>query len=276
MDDRSLRPRSGASARALLLTILGEFVLPHDRAIWTSTVVRTLETLGVDERNARQAIARLADRGTVHSEKVGRRARWRLTAAGTRLLTDGTKRIYEFGSGNDAWDGRWLVVLCSVPEDQRAKRHQLRSQLEFSGFGFVAPGVAISPHLDREGVANAVLGELDLLPQAVVFRAEAGELVSTDELLERAWDLDRLADRYSGFIGDFSVRTAEDEETRFAACVELVHEWRRFPLVDPEIPPRLLPADWPSHRAKELFDTLHRRWSPDANRWYESVERAGE
>ena len=274
MNDRWLHPPSGSSARALLLTILGEFVLPHDGAIWTSTVVRTLATLGVDERNARQAIARLAERGTVRAERQGRRARWHVTPAGTRLLTDGTKRIYEFGAGSDTWDERWLVVLCSVPEGQRAKRHQLRKQLEFAGFGFVAPGVAISPHLEREGAAGAVLGELDLLPQAAVFRAEAGALVSTDELLGRAWDLDGLAAGYVAFVEEFGDRAATEPEGRFAALVELVHAWRRFPFVDPEIPHRLLPESWPSHRAKRLFDTLHDRWSRDANEWYERVERA--
>ncbi len=133
-------------------------------------------------------------RARVRSEKDGRRARWHLTDAGRRLLVEGTTRIYELGAGDDRWDGRWLVVLCSVPEEQRAKRHQLRTQLEFAGFGFLAPGVAVSPHLDREGPANAVLAELGLLPGAMVFRAEAGDLVEADDLLARAWDLDTLAD----------------------------------------------------------------------------------
>lgn len=256
----------------MLLTVLGEFVLPHEGHLWTSSVVETLGTLDIDERNARQAIARLADRGIVRSEKRGRRARWHLTESGSRLLTDGTKRIYEFGDGADDWDERWLVVLCSVQEDQRAKRHQLRGQLEFAGFGFVAPGVAISPHLDREKAANDVLSELDLLPQAVVFRAEAGSLVSTDDLLTRAWDLDGLAAHYHEFISTFGDRSPTDGAESFAAVVELVHEWRRFPFVDPEIPPRLLPADWPSHDAKQLFDQQHQRWSASAHRWYQSLE----
>ena len=144
VNDRTMRPRSGSSAKALLLTILGEFVLPHAGSLWTSTVVDALGALDVDERNARQAVARLAERGTVRSVKHGRRARWHLTDQGQRLLTDGTQRIYEFGRREDTWDGRWLVVLCSVPEEQRAKRHQLRSRLGFAGFGFLGAGVAVS------------------------------------------------------------------------------------------------------------------------------------
>ena len=271
-----MRPRAGSSAKALLLTILGEFVLTHDAAAWTSTVVRSLELFGVEERNARQAVARLAEQGIVRSEKDGRKARWRLTDDGRHLLTVGTERIYSFEAGGDDWDGRWLVVLCSVPEEQRAKRHQLRSQLGFAGFGFLAPGVAVSPHLDREPAANTVLKELDLLPGATVLRAETGELIDDDELLRRAWDLDTLASRYAEFIDDFEQRTPSTDDACFSAIVELVHAWRRFPFVDPEIPRRLLPGSWPGRRAKELFDDRHEAWTPAARTWYEDVEQVAQ
>jgi phenylacetic acid degradation operon negative regulatory protein len=272
MDDRALRPRSGSSAKALLLTILGELVLPHGGAVWTSTVVRSLALLDVEERNARQAVARLADQGTVRSERQGRLARWHLTAAGRRLLVDGTKRIYELGTGEGNWDGRWLVVLCSVPEDQRAKRHQLRTQLGFAGFGFVTPGVAVSPHVDREAAANAVLADLGLLPGAMVFRAETGELVEADDLLARAWDLDALAAAYTEFVALFEQRRAGTDEAAFSATVDLVHEWRRFPFIDPGIPARLLPSGWPGTTARQLFLARHAEWSPGAVRWYLAAE----
>jgi phenylacetic acid degradation operon negative regulatory protein len=274
--NRALRTRSGSSAKDLLLTVLGEFTLPRTRSLWTSTVVDALATFGVDERNARQAIARLADRDLVRSEKVGRRARWHLTGTGVHLLTAGTRRIYEFGTEPGDWDGRWLVVLCSVPENQRAKRHRLRSQLGFAGFGFIAGGVALTPHADREAAANSVLDALDLAAGAVVFRTEPGSLVATERLLADAWDLDGLAARYGQFVADFAGREAAGPGARFAALVELVHEWRRFPFVDPEIPPRLLPPNWPGGRAKRLFDELHRRWAAEAGAWYDATEQAAE
>lgn len=274
MAKTAMRPRSGSSAKALLLTALGEFVLPHRGSVWTSTVIRSLARLGVGERNARQALSRLADQGVIRSHREGRRARWHLTEAGRDLLTTGTQRIYGFGRGDDDWDGRWLVVLCSVPEEQRAKRHRLRSQLGFAGFGFLAPGVALSPHVEREAVANGVLKDLGLIPGAVVFRAEAGELASADELLERAWDLTGLAARYERFLRTFAGRSPTSDEARFSALTELVHAWRHFPFIDPEIPRRLLPRGWPGRRARALFDERHAAWAPGANRWYEETEHS--
>lgn len=274
MNVRAMRPRSGSSAKGLLLTALGEFVLPHDGAAWTSTLVAALSPLGVDERNTRQALTRLADDDVIASTRVGRKARWRLTEHGHRLLTDGTKRIYEFGFDHDAWTGRWLVVICSVPEDQRMKRHQLRRQLEFAGFGFVGAGVAISPHVEREGAAHAILDELGLRGAALVLRAETTDFVSTDDLLGQAWDLEALAARYDAFVGAFGERLATSPEEHFVALLELVHHWRRFPFADPEIPHRLLPADWPAQQATSLFHRRHGDWAPGANEWYEQLEAA--
>jgi phenylacetic acid degradation operon negative regulatory protein len=266
--------REGSSAKALLLTILGEFVLPNGGRAWTQSLVDGLGTLGVGERNARQAIARIADQGFIASERVGRRVRWCLTPQGRELLTVGTRRIYGFGNDGDEWDEHWLIVLCAVPEDQRAKRHHLRSRLAFAGFGFLTPTVAISPHSDREPLANAVLHDLGLVDASAVFHAEAGSLTPARDLLHRAWDLDRLAAEYEAFVASFQRRRTATDSDRFAALVELVHAWRRFPFVDPEIPERLLPRRWPGRRAKHTFDARHNDWAPPANALFDSFERA--
>lgn len=272
MPDSALRPRSGSSAKALLLTVLGEFVLPGAGEVWTSTVVRALAVLGVEERNARQALARLADDGLVAARKEGRRARWALTAQGSALLSTGAERIYRFGRDAEQWDGRWCVVLCSVPEEQRAKRHQLRTRLGFAGFGFLSPGVAVSPHLDREVAANRVLDELGLLPAALVLRAEVGSAIADEDVLARAWDLRELARQYEAFVASHTGRAPAAPDQCFRALVELVHDWRRFPFADPEIPPALLPPEWPGPQARALFDSRHAAWSEPARAWYALLE----
>jgi phenylacetic acid degradation operon negative regulatory protein len=272
--DRALRPRSGSSAKALLLTVLGEFVLPRGGSAWTQSLVSALGLMNVEEKNARQALTRVAEQGFIAGRRAGRRVRWELTAGGADLLTAGSQRIYEFGANVNEWDGHWLVVLCSVPEEQRAKRHQLRSRLGFAGFGFLSAGVAITPHLDREPVTIGILKDLGLVDAAVVLRAEASDLVTATDLLHRAWDLDDLVSRYRAFIRSFSRRSPATPSECFAALVRLVHEWRRFPFVDPEIPEELLPAGWRGHRAKALFDDRRARWSPAAIEAFDELEQS--
>jgi phenylacetic acid degradation operon negative regulatory protein len=109
-----------------------------------------------------------------------------------------------------------------------------------------------------------------------VLRAEAGSLVPATEVLHRAWDLDDLADQYRAFDERFRRRSPTSGEAQLTALVELVHAWRRFPVVDPEIPDRLLPRSWPCRRAKALFDDRHAGWSPAARRCYEALEAEAE
>src|SRR5689334_24942964 len=88
-----------ASARSLLLTVLGEFVLPAGRPVWTSALLDLLADLDVAEKAARQAIMRSADSGWIEASRIGREARWSLTPAGTELLREGTERSYGFAAG---------------------------------------------------------------------------------------------------------------------------------------------------------------------------------
>ena len=91
------REMSTFSARSLLMTLLGEYVLPGERSPWTSTIVEALNTDGVEEKAARQALARTAADGWITSERDGRRVRWTLTHEGRQLLTEGAERIFSFG-----------------------------------------------------------------------------------------------------------------------------------------------------------------------------------
>jgi len=162
------REVGGGSARSLLMTILGEFVLPAARPVWTGTLVDVLAMLDVEEKSAWQALARTTGEGWLSSDRVGRRVRWHLTAPGRRLLVEGTERIYSFGSDDHDWDGRWLVLLISVPESLRDLRHTLHTRMSWAGFGTPTPGVWISPRTDAEADVRQVLADLALPPRDVV------------------------------------------------------------------------------------------------------------
>jgi len=257
----------------VLLTVLGEFVLPRGGEAWTQTLIGALGAVGVEERNARQALSRLGEQGLVGRQRDGRRVRRYLTPEAIELLETGTRRIFGFNASPVDWDGRWLVVLCSVPEESRSKRHVLRSRLRFAGFGFLSAGVAITPHVEREAVATEILKELDLVENATVLRAEVGELVTASDLLHRAWDMESLGDEYRGFVQSFHGRSPTTPRARFAALVQLVHRWRRFPFIDPELPDELLVANWHGHRAREVFDDRHAAWKRDAFAFFEELEQ---
>src|SRR5262245_21270388 len=141
------------------MTVLGELVLPSGTPAWTSALVETLQGLGVEEKAARQALARTAAEGFIEVERSGRRASWSLTPSGRALLTDGAERIFSFAASSTGWDGRWLMIAVTVPESQRRLRHRLRTRMNWAGFGNPAPGLWINPNTDREAEAKQILGD---------------------------------------------------------------------------------------------------------------------
>lgn len=268
------RELAGGSARSLLMTVLGEFALPAAVPVWTATLLDVLAMLGVEEKSARQALARTAAEGWLESERVGRRVRWRLTPQGRRLLETGAERIYSFGTTGPDWDGTWLLVLMSVPESMRELRHRLRTRLAWAGFGTPSPGVWISPRASAEADAARILADLALPTSAMSFVGHYGSVGEQGDMVAAAWDLADLADRYALFIDEFADLVPDSPATVLRAQTRLVHEWRRFPFLDPQLPRELLPDNWIGTRAAALFTDRHTRWrTPATEYWTELATR---
>lgn len=278
VDDRPIGTNgdrsTAASARALLLTVLGEFVHPRDGSAWTGTLVSALGALGVEEKSARQTIARTASQGLIESERHGRRVRWQLTTAGRTLLAEGTERIYGFLRSARTWDGRWLVVAAAVPESQRSARHKLRTRLTWLGLGCPTPGMWIIPDADKEDEVQVALADLGLADRAFAWVGRRAAGTDPALLIDAAWDLAAVRMRYQQFMEDFAERAVEDDTSAFVAQVELIQAWRSFPFADPDLPAELLPPDWPGPQAATLFHTRRDRWHRRAQRQWDQMEQA--
>jgi phenylacetic acid degradation operon negative regulatory protein len=251
-----------ASARSWLLTALGEFVLPAAGPTWTATIVTALRGLGLEEKTVRQALARIAADGLIQAERVGRRACWELTPRGRRLLSEGAERIYSFAGQTSTWDGRWLVLI--VPDSPREHRHRLRTRMSWAGFGSIGANLWVSPGVDREAEAKQLLDELGLSATTLSFTGPFAGIGSERDAVEQAWNLHDVANRYADFLGEFADARPISGEPTLLAQIRLVHEWRRFPFLDPQLPAELLPPEWIGARAAALFRRQHTAWHPGA------------
>lgn len=259
------------SARSLLITVLGEYVLPREDAVWTSVLVSTLGLLGVAEKSARQALARSAAEGWVSRSPRGRRVRWELTAPGRALLSAGARRIYSFGRGPRRWDGRWLLVVVSIPDSKKELRHRLRTRLAWAGFGALAAGIWVSPDTGREQEARDILAGLGLADAAMSFLGSYGAVGAQDSVARQAWDLEAVSARYQDFIHAFAEEAPASGPDYLVAQTRLVHAWRRFPLLDPQLPADLLPPGWAGTTAARLFRSRHESWQEQAQRYWEQL-----
>jgi phenylacetic acid degradation operon negative regulatory protein len=267
-----LRSRSvGApAARSMLLTTLGEYVLSTEDGVWQETLIAALGALGYKSQAARQALARSITAGWLNSERHGRRSRVHLSPDTERMLRTGAERIYRFGQPWQ-WDGQWLLVILRVPEQHREVRHQLRTQLAWAGFGSLGGGLWISPHVEREGELRAS-AERFTVAELQSFRAQLGEIGEPRRLIADAWDLEAVAGRYRAFVARFGRLRPSRPEAMFRAQTQLVHDWRTFPFVDPDLPESLLPAGWPRSRAHAVFVERHALWHAAAQEHFASLE----
>jgi phenylacetic acid degradation operon negative regulatory protein len=252
--------------------VLGEFALPRDEPVWTSTVLDALAQLDVEQRASRQALARTSAEGLLVSERHGRRTAWALTERGRALLSEGTTRIYSFMREPHAWDGRWLVLTVSIPETQRKLRHRLRTQLTWLGLGSPYSGMWISPDVSKSDEVRRVIAELDLEAQSFAWVGPTAGFGDEGQLVEAAWDLADVEKRYLQFLDAFEGRRAAAVRDAFTAQVELVQEWRRFPFLDPDLPRELLDHDWPGPRAAAVFHDRHAQWHRQAQQEWERLQ----
>jgi phenylacetic acid degradation operon negative regulatory protein len=101
--------------------------------------------------------------------------------------------------------------------------------------------------------------------------ASYGQIGSQDMLVARSWDLAALEQRYEDFIDEFTGLNPAAGEDALRAQTRLVHEWRRFPFLDPRLPAQLLPENWSGAKAADLFHARHADWHPAAQRHWEHL-----
>jgi phenylacetic acid degradation operon negative regulatory protein len=273
--DQLRRRAVGApAARSVLLTLLGEYVLGRPEGVWQETLIGALGELGYKPQAARQALARSASAGWLRSERHGRRARVHLTPDTATMLSTGSERIYGFGDPWE-WDGHWLLVSLRVPEERREVRHRVRTRLAWAGFGSLGGGLWITPHVEREAELRDLDGK-DAAAELQSFVAELGNLGDPAKLVSEAWDLAGVAGRYRDFVGRFGRLRPRTPAAVFGAQTLLVHEWRKFPFLDPDLPESMLPPRWPRTRAHDLFRERHGQWHPVAQDYFASLEDGAE
>jgi phenylacetic acid degradation operon negative regulatory protein len=249
-----------SSARSVLLTVLGDVVLPAGGKVWLQAMTVAADALQISPDATRQALRRLATQGLVTASHQGRNARYELTEAGRHRLADAAERIYL--RRPLVWDGRWHMLTYTFTERQRASRDALRRELEWLGFGSLGAGVWVCPWdlgvrlqevLDKHRIAGAV----------EVFTAiHEGE---DRQLAARAYPLADLQAAHAGFVrqvrGNAEVPT--DPRAAFVERIRLVHEWRKFLFLDPGLPEELLPDDWLGSDAAATFVARYRKVEPD-------------
>ncbi|MDQ2187112.1 phenylacetic acid degradation operon negative regulatory protein PaaX [Alcaligenaceae bacterium A4P071] len=256
-------------AKSLCVTFLGDALAPRGGEVWLSDLIALFTPLGINERLLRTSVFRLVAQGWLTSERHGRRSLYRLSALGERTTQRASTRIYD-GPALE-WDGNWtLVALPRNGNNGLAERGELRRELEWEGFGMIAPGLFAHPQTEA-GAAHRILDELGIPDKALVLSAQdlagAGGLPIA-QIAPQCWNLADVAEQYRQFSRQFAplVKHLDEEaaapldpEQAFILRMLALHHWRRIVLHDPRLPQPMLPADWPGHAARAVCGALYWR-----------------
>lgn len=251
-------------ANSLIITVYGDSIAPHGGSVWLGSFIKLVRPLGLNDRLVRTSVFRLSQDHWLESEHIGRRSYYGLTATGRRRFEHAHRRIYFLPK--ERWEGDWQIVLTTSSELTPAQREAMRKELQWEGFGLIAPGVLAHPSVNMESLMDILQGT-GALDKVVVLRAKSvGELTGRPlrELVRECWNLGLVAQNYKRFLDHFhpvlrALKGARelDPEQCFVVRTLLMHEYRRTLLRDPQLPEQLLPTDWPGGAARQLCYELY-------------------
>jgi phenylacetic acid degradation operon negative regulatory protein len=268
----------GSSTQDLLVTLLGDYWFGQDCFIPSAALVELLSAFDVSTQAARAALSRALRAGVLVGQRDSRRTAYRMSDRGVRGSLRAGRAIMRFSQQRAAtvrvWDGTWTLVTYSLATEQAEARRRIRRHLRSRGFAPLQDAVWVSPHRRRDEIAS-LLSAFDVASFAIFEDAQlvTGSVTDPAEL----WPLDAIATHYRALNAAFKrtiTRMRRRQPAPKAALVLRTHTmnaWRTMPVTDPNLPPEMLPADWPGWEARQRFTEIYDGLAAPAARFVRQV-----
>jgi len=259
----------------LIMTVLALYARAEGNWLSVASLISLMgDAVGAEPQATRSSVSRLKRRGVILSERHRGSAGYALAGSTLEVLAEGDVRIFERRRAT-VEDG-WILVVFSVPESERDKRHSLRASLTRLGFGTAAPGVWVAPG-NLESETRHTVERRGLSSYVDLFRGEYAAFCDPRDKVREWWDLDELSGLYADFLHRYRPvlyrATSEgiDPKDAYQIYVPMLTHWRRLPYRDPGLPLSLLPPGWIGESAAVLFGELNQVLSPLAQKHAMSV-----
>lgn len=262
------RAAGSKKSTSILLSFIGDVVVPHGGSIGLGSLVHVGELLGITEQTIRSAANRLAVDGWLEAETHGRRSFFTLTPFADVRFRLSTNRIYYHAETE--WDGEWHIIMVDTDGLDSSEIDSINRDFGWTGFGRAAPGVFARPNIGNVSVYGTIKINPAAEKAALCFSAKrppSDSIESLKTFIKRMWDLDSVESRYRAFIKQYdpvlgAVWGASQIEGALALAIRtfMNHDFRRIRLVDPQLPLELQSENWIGHRAlyiaHEIYDLL--------------------
>lgn len=226
-------------------------------------LVAALTTLGHTTAAVRQTLYRMEGSRELVSRTEGRAKHYRLSPYARAEAEAGLAKI--MGQAPGRWDGQWTLVHFRPGTEDRIERERLREILRAEGFAAAGNGLFVHPR-DRSARLLAAAREPGAGELLNTFRARRVGARDHRGFVAAHWDLSGLAVRYRAFLSRYRPEghSGAAPESAFLLRFALVFDYLEIAWDDPELPPALLPHDWPGMRARSRVRDLYRRLLPGA------------
>jgi phenylacetic acid degradation operon negative regulatory protein len=229
VQDRHLPTITPLTARSVAISALLGY---HPPALPVSELVKVGGLFGIAERTLRVALTRMAADGDVVADNGVYRLTERLVRRQARQEEGSSPQVRD-------WDGGWEMAVVTAAARQLPERVALRRSMAGLRLAELREGVWLRPDNLLRSPGETVAG------QCTFFTSRHPD---PEKLVATLWDLPAWAKEARRLCAAF------DEVEGLAAGFMLVATVFRHLLVDPYLPPELLPLDWPG-------DELRRRHS---------------
>ena len=270
------------NTRSMIFTLYGDYIRHYGNEVWIGSLIRLLNEFGHNDQAVRAAISRMNKQGWVQAKKKGNKSFYSLTDRGSKRMEEAANRIFKLKP--DQWDGKWRMLMYTIPEEIRHIRDELRKELVWSGFGSMSTSCWISPNKLEKQVEDLIT-KYQIDDYVDFFVADYDGPHTSSRLVHKSWNLDEINVKYQQFITDYSQKYIIDkgkihkgsmsDAECFVERTKLVHEYRKFLFVDPGLPEELLPDHWLGDHAASLFSEYYKELAEPAMRFFESVFKEG-
>jgi len=270
---RIIRPQSA------ILTLYGDYLLDRGEEIGIGSLITLFNNFGLSDQAVRSAVSRMCHADLLKVRNEGRRSYYSLTPRGHNLLSSGAQRI--FVRKDTTWTGTWNIVTYTIPEEERKTRDILRRELIWMGYGALSGATMISPY-DLTDEVMELAKQLGVVHRIHIFQAREQGMVDAKNIVSSCWDLVRIHDMYYEFLEKYQPRYEHwmerienngdiEASEYFLERFILIHEYRKLPFFDPDLPEELLPEDWLRPKAATLFQEFHDLLTDKATEYFNSV-----
>ncbi|NME04506.1 phenylacetic acid degradation operon negative regulatory protein PaaX [Psychrobacillus sp. BL-248-WT-3] len=267
-----------SNTQSMIFTVYGDYIRHYGNKIWIGSLIRLLKEFGHNEQSVRVAVSRMMKQGWLESEKQGNKSYYFLTHRGKVRMEEAANRIFKLMPNE--WDGKWRMLMYTIPEEKRQIRDELRKELLWSGFGSFSSGCWISPNnLEKE--VKFLIDKYETHEYVDFFVSDYKGPKENQALVEKSWPLTEIEAKYKEFIAAYSHQyivhqsMINDNKMSSADCfverTRLVHEYRKFLFIDPGLPKELLPEIWNGNHAALLFEQYYKLLAPLASEFFEGV-----